>query len=355
MSLAAHDVFSGVVGQASAVASLRAAVRRPVHAYLLVGPSGSGKLALARSLAAGLLCDEGGCGKCSVCRRSLAGIHPDLVVIERTGAAVSVDDARSVVRAAQRTPLEASRQVIVVPDVHLARLAAPVLLKTVEEPPASTVVVLLAESVPPELVTIASRCVRVDLVPVQDEEIVRHLVDRGVPETVAAQVARVSRGSVSRAVVLAEGGGVARRSELWSSVPHGLDGTGSTVAVLVEGLLASAEEAVEPLRARHRSEIEALDADEDAGRGRRPRGRKEIEERQHREERRWRTDDIQAGLNELASAYRSRLLSARTPSRRRQAVAAISEVEAAMSSLVRNPNERLLLESLLVRLARTSG
>ena len=78
---------------------------------------------------------------------------------------MSVDDARRVVRLAQRRPLEGHRQVIVVSDIHLARLAAPVLLKTLEEPAGQTVFVLLADAVPAELATVASRCVRIELRP----------------------------------------------------------------------------------------------------------------------------------------------------------------------------------------------
>ena len=72
------DVFDRVVGQERAVAHLRAAVRAPVHAYLLVGPPGTGRRTAALSLAAALLCPRGGCGECDVCRRVLAGSHPDV-------------------------------------------------------------------------------------------------------------------------------------------------------------------------------------------------------------------------------------------------------------------------------------
>ncbi len=137
------------MGQSGAVSHLISAARRPVHAYLLHGPPGSGKRAAARALAAALLCPDGGCNQCNTCRRALAGTHPDLVVVERTGASVDIDEARSIVTRAQRRPLEAARQVLVVADVHLADKAAPALLKTVEEPPPATVFVLLADELPP--------------------------------------------------------------------------------------------------------------------------------------------------------------------------------------------------------------
>ena len=82
-TMPAATLFDEVVGQPAAVAQLMAASRRPVHAYLLHGPPGSGKRPAARALAAALLCPDGGCGHCNTCRRALAGTHPDLVVVER--------------------------------------------------------------------------------------------------------------------------------------------------------------------------------------------------------------------------------------------------------------------------------
>src|SRR5580692_4637412 len=180
MVIPVAELFDEVVGQPRAVAQLTAAARRPVHAYLLHGPTGSGKRAAARGFAAALLCPNGGCGACNVCRRVLNGTHPDLVVVERTGASLDVDEARTIVMRAQRRPLEATRQVIMVTDVHLAERAAPALLKTVEEPPPATVFVLVADDLPPSLATIASRCVQIPLDPVSDEAVVAWLVGRGV-------------------------------------------------------------------------------------------------------------------------------------------------------------------------------
>lgn len=157
-------VLGALVGQDRAAAQLQAAARSPVHAYLLVGPPGSGKRPAARAFAAALLCPNGGCGECEVCVRVLGEVHPDLVVVEREGPFITVAQAREIQRLALRTPNERPRKVLVLTDFHLVREAAPTLLKVVEEPPASTVFVILAEHVPPELVTIASRCVRVDFV-----------------------------------------------------------------------------------------------------------------------------------------------------------------------------------------------
>ncbi len=360
-------LFAEVVGQSDAVAQLRAAARKPVHAYLLVGPPGLGQRPLVRGFAAALLCPLGGCGACEVCRRALTGVHPDVVEIERAGPFVTVDDARRVVRLAQRRPLEGQRQVIVVADIHLARLAAPVLLKTLEEPAGQTVFVLLAEAVPAEMATVASRCVRIELHPAPSAELRHWLVGTGMAADLAAELSEAAGGSIERASLLADDGGFVSRRELWRSVPSRLDGTGSAAAVLAAELLSSAEDALEPVRARHRVEMEGLGSEaEQRGERAVPR-RKEIEDRQHREERRWRTDELRAGFAVLAAAYRDRLLSlaapdpmppawsGRTEERIRELAGAIAVVERSSAELVRNPNESLLLEAMLVRLSAVTG
>jgi len=366
-TLPAVSLFADVVGQADAVGQLRAAGRRPVHAYLLVGLPGLGQRTLVRGFAASLLCPQGGCGVCDVCRRALAGVHPDLVEIERAGALVSVDDARDVVRLAQRRPLEARRQVIVVSDIHLARLAAPVLLKTLEEPAGQSVFVLLADAVPAELATVASRCVRIELRPVPPAELRDWLIRTGMEGELAEELSEAAGGSIDRARLLADDAGFVDRRALWRSVPSRLDGTGAAAASLAQELLASAEEAVEPLRVRHRLEMEGLGSDaEQRGERAVPR-RKEIEERQRREERRWRADELRAGFAVLAAAYRDRLVtlattgsatpawSGRTAERVRELSDAIVVVERSAAELIRNPNESLLLEAMLVRLSAVTA
>jgi DNA polymerase-3 subunit delta' len=354
-------LFDGVVGQERAVSRLMDAARHPVHAYLLWGPPGSGKRAAARGLAAALLCPDGGCGVCNSCRRALAGTHPDLVTVERTGAALDVDDAREITARAQRRPLESSRQVLLVPDIHLASRAAPALLKTVEEPPPSTVFVLLADDLPPGLATIVSRCVQVPFVAVAPRVVEEWLVGRGVAGDVAATVAAASGGNLDRARLLADDPGFDERRRQWRSAPARLDGTGATAVTVADGLLALADGALAPLRERYVRELAGLEEQAEAVGARGVPGRKAVEDRHKREERRWRTDDLRMGLAALADAYRDRLVAtvegdARpgTPgvdADRRAAAGHVDAVGRASAALTRNVREDLLVESLMVELS----
>lgn len=355
------ELFDEVVGQPRAVAQLMAAARRPVHAYLLHGPPGSGKRAGARALAAALLCPRGGCGACTTCRRTLAGTHPDLVVVERTGASLSVSDAASIVTRAQRRPLESSRQVVMVTDVHLAVLAAPALLKTVEEPPPSTVFVLVADDLPPTLATIVSRCVKIPFDPVPEGAVVAWLIARGVDADLAETVGQASGGRLDRARLLVSDPGFVARQSQWRSVPARLDGTGAAAAAVSSELLALADGALAPLREQHAQELAAL-AEQAEGLGTKSiPGRKQIEDGHKREERRWRTDDLRFGMATLAGAYRDRLVASTEPHRPDPppgspggSLRALRQVEAigrASAALDHNANELLLMDALMVELS----
>ena len=342
-------MFADVVGQERAVESLRAAVANPVHAYLLVGPPGTGKRAAARSFAAALLCPNGGDGTCESCRRALAGSHPDVVVKERQGARISIEDARDIIRLATRSPVEGERKVLVLDEFHLAADIAPALLKTIEEPPASTVFVILAELVPPEMVTIASRCVTVEFGPLAPDRVAAALVAEGVPVSVAEEAALSSGGRLDRARLLASDPGFAARRDAWRAVPGRLDGTGATVASLVSELQEATETVLDPLRARHADEKAALE-ERVKMTGERGAGRRELEDRHKREERRLRTDELRSGLATLATVYRDRL-AAGAGGRDSDAIAALDALRSMNEALIRNPNETLQLQALLLRLS----
>ncbi|MDQ3680395.1 MAG: hypothetical protein M3378_07615 [Actinomycetota bacterium] len=340
-------LYADVVGQERAVAQLRAATRAPVHAYLLVGPAGTGQRELAWSFAASLVCEEGGCGRCDQCRRALGGVHPDVIVRERAGPFITVDDAREIGRLAFLSPVEGRRKVLVLVDLHLVRDAAPALLKVVEEPPATTVFVVLADQVPAELVTIASRCVRVELAPLPTERIVETLVGEGVDAAIAEEAAAASGGRVDRARLLASDRGFSTRRDAWRDAPLRLDGTGAAVATVADELVVSSETVLAPLGQRQAAEI--VEAEERARLyGERGGSRRDLEARHRREQRRLRTDELRLGLATLATRYREGLDTGHdTPA----CVEALDAIAAANEALTRNPNQTLLLQALLVRLS----
>src|SRR5205814_8941284 len=134
-------------------------------------------------------------------------------------------------------------------------------------------------------------------------------------------------------------------------VPPQWDGTGATVARLVASRLASTDSVLESLRARHSAEQEAL-AERVKVTGERGAGRKDLEARQRREERRLRTDELRSGLATLSSVYRDRLAAGGAAAR--PAVAALVAIRATNEALIRNPNETLQLQALLLKLTQAA-
>jgi DNA polymerase III subunit delta' len=349
-ALPSAALYDAVPGQERAVEQLRRSAAHPVHAYLFAGPPGSGKLEAALGFAASLLCPHGGDGTCRDCRQALAGSHADLLVVERTGAYIRRPEAEEIIRIAARTPVEGRRKVLVLVDFHLVQEVAPMLLKTIEEPPPSTVFVILADHVPAELVTIASRCVRCDFQPLDSGTIRARLEAEGAAPEAAAEAARAAGGRIDRARLLVGDPDIAHRRALWEGVPSRLDGTGAVAAVTAAELLASIDGAkvFDALRQRQAEEVAALEERAELT-GERV-ARKELEDRHKREQRRLRTDELRWGLAAMAGAYRDRAVGAASARAVAAATAAVAAIHAAAEALIRNPNETLLLQSLLIGL-----
>ena len=356
---AAATGWSSVLGQPRAVASLASVVGSPVHAYLLVGPRGSGKRTAAAAFAGELIvaADErtGAEPQRADRHRRLAAReeHPDVFVLSPAGNSLRREEEVSqLIVEASRTPVEGTRKVLVVDRFHTATpAAAAALLKPVEEPAVSVVWVLLAEQVLPEHVTIASRCTRVDLGPVGDDEVAAALVSEGLAEADRAPlVAAAAAGNLHRARVLAADKRVAARREAWWGAPDRLDGAGATVALLVAELREMIDEAGAALTERHRAEMAALD-EREARFGTRGSGRRDIEAQHKREHRQFRTDEIRFGLATLGARYREQIaLQPGDPASDRRAMRAIDRLRATAESLIRSPNEALALQALLLDL-----
>lgn len=341
---AAGPVWDDVVGQPRAIAQLRAAAAAPVHAYLFDGPPGSTKNQAARAFAAMLISG----GEDPAQRDAdliLRGEHPDVREIRRTGPAISAEQAREIVRLASLAPTEGGRKVLILEEFHLLRPeGAAILLKTIEEPPASTIFVILTEFVPADLVTISSRCARVEFRALTADLIAARLVGEGIGPAEATAAADAAHGDLDRARVLATDPGLATRRTAFADAARQIDGSGQAAMRTAAELLALIEEAAEPLAARHEAAAAELD-ERIKAHGERGSGRKQLEDLHKRELRRHRTDELRSGLATLAATYRDRVVE--EPADPVGASAAVTRIHETLESLERNPNERLLLESLL--------
>ena len=353
VDLRSGDAWDDVVGQDSAVALLRGAAGPDVvHAWLFLGPRGSSKRAAARAFAGDLLAQEddaAGNVEAAIRARALAraGQHPDLIVVERVGASILAEQANDIVTEASRSAMEGDRKVVILDEFHLiASNVGPKLLKTIEEPPPGRFFLVLAEEITPDLVTIASRCIRVDFSPVRPEVLAARLEAEGIAADRAAEAASFAGGDLDRARLLATDGRLALRLAAWRGLPHRLDGSGATAAAAIDELRAAIDDAEAPLKARQTAEAAEMAAKVERY-GQRGSGAADLEKRQKREARRFRADELRMGLGSLAAAYRDHLVVASDPTAPLRALAAVQE---AAEALIFHPNEELLLLSLALKL-----
>lgn len=199
------SIWSSVNGAEGPVSLLERDVSsgRVAHAYLFAGAAGRLPLDVALAFSAALVCAEAGCGTCEACVRVTRSAHPDVEVIEPAGMQLLVEQVRDAVRAASLRPVGAGRRVIVVAGAdRMNPMAQNAFLKTLEEPPASTTIVLLAPSVDALLETVRSRCRTVAFRQPPPAEVAALLERQGV-ETVRARYAARVGGDLARATMLA--------------------------------------------------------------------------------------------------------------------------------------------------------
>jgi DNA polymerase-3 subunit delta' len=287
-----------------AAAVLGAALRgRPSHAYLFHGPAGSGKRDAAREFAAALLARDAPDPE-SAKARTLAGVHPDLTWVAPSGAHIMLrgDVDQSVVAAAGHTPFEATFRVFVLECVDtMDDPAANTLLKTLEEPPAYVVLILLTDKPTQVLPTITSRCQGVRFDPLPPAALATRLEAEGVAPTAARACARLSLGDGERALALALGDGPAlrARAETYARAPlHGTVGRARPWAEVLASARALGQAAEAELEQALANELEYLPRKEHK------RKQTEFTERARRSARRAETGALDHALQLIGLWYR---------------------------------------------------
>jgi DNA polymerase III subunit gamma/tau len=200
--------FAEVLGQDPIVATLRRAVAadRTAHAYLFVGPRGTGKTSTARILAKAINCTNRGedgepCDTCPACVAVREGRAMDVIEIDAASHGL-VEDARELVMRALTAPAELRRRVYIIDEVHmLSAHAFNALLKMVEEPPDHVVFILATTDTHKVPATIISRTQRFDFRRIPPDAIVGKLT-----RIVAAEGAEAEPEALALIARLADGG-----------------------------------------------------------------------------------------------------------------------------------------------------
>lgn len=204
--------FEDIIGHEQIIEHLQNAIEldKVSHAYIINGEKGTGKMLIADAFAMTLQCEKQQripCLKCRSCKQTLSGNQPDIIhVSHEKPNSISVEEIRSQLNNdIEVKPYSSPRKIYIIDEADkLTVQAQNALLKTIEEPPAYAVVILLTSNADALLPTILSRCVQLNIKPVQDKVLKRYLMERlKVPDYKADLSVAFARGNVGKAVALA--------------------------------------------------------------------------------------------------------------------------------------------------------
>ena len=203
--------FADIIGQDRQIMIIKRALKgdRVPHAYLFLGERGIGKLLTAFTLAKALNClteTTDACEECRSCKKTDQGNHPDIALLQPEGSFIKINQIRELQRTLQYKSYEGRKKVRIIQDAEKMNLSASnALLKTLEEPPPDTVLILITMSPHMLLPTIRSRCQRVRFQPIPTHLIAQTIKEKqGMDHDTALRAASLARGSLGRAYELAE-------------------------------------------------------------------------------------------------------------------------------------------------------
>ena len=246
--------FVEIIGHTHQLEILRLALAndRLHHAYLFCGPAGVGKRTTALALAMALHCAEKNgdfCGRCGECARIQGRNHPDVRVIECLAGKkeISIQQIREMEKELRFRSFSGGRKVAIVDPATLLNPASQnALLKTLEEPPPDSLLILVATSAGALLPTLRSRCLRLGFGPLPRQLIARFLVSQKLMKPADADLlAALGKGSLGAALQM-NGEELRQRRRIWGGMLSMLkvgDYRGAMEAA--EALAASREEALE--------------------------------------------------------------------------------------------------------------
>lgn len=204
--------FQNIIGQEQIKEHLQNAIAtgKVSHAYILNGEKSSGKEFIAKVFAQTLQCEKGGtepCNECRSCKQTVSKNQPDIIYVSHEKPnTISVDDIRAQVNNdVAIKPYSSKYKVYIINEAEkMTPQAQNAILKTLEEPPAYAVIMLLVSNVNTLLPTILSRCVVLNMKPVRDELVKKYLMEElQIPDYKADVCVAFARGNVGKAKLLA--------------------------------------------------------------------------------------------------------------------------------------------------------
>ncbi len=202
--------FNDIKGQDKAISFLKTSIanNRVSHAYIFLGPNSVGRKLAALNFAKALNCQsesrERPCDQCSSCKKIEAANHPDisLLRLEKPDASIKIDSIRELIRSVGLKSYEARKKVYIIDEAEsMTQEASNALLKTLEEPPPDTILILIVESLNAMLPTIVSRSQVVKFFALGIDETKRILAkDHKIDDVMAHILAHLSAGRLGEAM-----------------------------------------------------------------------------------------------------------------------------------------------------------
>ena len=242
--------FAEIIGHHRQIQTLRLALakRRLHHAYLFIGPEGVGKRTLALALAKAIHCSEMAddfCGRCVNCARVQDGNHPDVRFIEPLSGKkeISIQQIREIEKQLNFRSFSGGKKIAILDPATLLNLSSQnALLKTLEEPPQDSLLILVATSTGVLLPTLRSRCVRLAFGPLQRDLLASYLLSRkGMKQEEAELLSAMAMGSLGTALDI-DSEELREKRELWLELLSSLKAGDCRAAIATAETLANSRE-----------------------------------------------------------------------------------------------------------------
>lgn len=203
--------FNSIIGQEQMIEHFKSAIEmdKVSHAYIIQGDYDSGKKLMASVFAKALQCEQKGtepCNHCTSCLQADTGNHPDIIYVSHEKPnSIGIHDVREQINGSIGIkPYSSDYKIYIVDEAEkMTAEAQNALLKTIEEPPAYAIIFLLTTNLGKLLPTILSRCVVLNIQPVKDELIKKHLLSLGIEERQVEFCTAFSMGNVGKAIRVA--------------------------------------------------------------------------------------------------------------------------------------------------------
>lgn len=204
--------FKDIVGQESIISHMKNAIKlnKISHVYIINGEKGMGKKTIAKIFSMTLQCEKGGdepCMQCHSCKQAISNNHPDIRwITHEKPSTIAIDEVREQINNdILIKPYSSKYKIYIVDEAEkLTVQAQNALLKTIEEPPAYGIIMLLTNNKDSFLQTILSRCVALEMRPVASTDIINYLREKEkIPDYQAKMVVNFAGGNLGRAIRLA--------------------------------------------------------------------------------------------------------------------------------------------------------